>query len=760
MDFSKSYPKILERILFITLVAFGIALVLFAPPTSADTTSVSSVSSVSLARPALAGSITQSITHTTVADFNGGSFYLTGMTKSSNGGGDGNGEVRLMTVGISQQDWNPLPYNLAISRTFPSLWGHAAAQKDGVIFVSGGKVNYTDPDPIATIYTTTIKSDHSLAPWQASTFSLPQAVWGHGMVIVSNTLVVLGGKTTGGGRINSVYTATIHSNGTISAFQAATPMPNTLWDFGVTVISGTVYVDGGFSSNATDLIYYTTPDPRSGAITQWFTATMHVRANNTPSNIQQLTTASYNNRFYQIGGYDGASADPYPYVAIVEPSSNRNIVSPNFTDTLQLGQNLINASSAAYGGQIFAAGGQIQNGSAGVPIIFSALVTATGELFNPVTPGAWQQSNVLSSGRIRSAAVMSNDGWLYVLGGVTSDSGSQVSLASYDFGPTSGDHPSDYALSGSFTSPLIDVGNDSTVSNIALNTTITQSTGMSLTIQYYCGSTPLSLTNCSAPASGANYGVRQTTNISLSVKAQYWKYVINFVRGTVVNQSPILNWVRFDYQIPQYPDFAITNMLTPITNSITTTQVITYYVKNLESPASPSVRAPAKAPTIKRAPAIDSSDTPSYLFRIAFYHDRLSAPTGPNDLTNAMSCIDVNYLYPGTWPQHDAQGAGPFYPYIYLIEPDLTARAFYARCDVPPYSTNFYAQIDVCDTSIAPTGWCTSHTYGYALEKNELSGVPVYPNYNNIIGPLSARTSGGGGGGDGSGGLFMPFIRK
>jgi hypothetical protein len=69
------------------------------------------------------------------------------MTKSSLGGGDGDGEVRLLTVCISQEDWK------SVANGFPpGLFGHAAAQKNGVIHVSGGTTTDTGHS-VSTIYT-------------------------------------------------------------------------------------------------------------------------------------------------------------------------------------------------------------------------------------------------------------------------------------------------------------------------------------------------------------------------------------------------------------------------------------------------------------------------------------------------------------------------------------------------------------------------------------------------------------------------------
>lgn len=750
MNQSAYYPTHI-RILLTTLFAFGFGLIFFATAL-ADTYSNQTPSSFIIAKPAVAPSaavISQSITHTTIADFNPGNFYLTGMTMNAQGGGDGNGEVRLLTVGISSEDWKS-----SSSGFTPKLFGHAAAQRNGIIYVSGGK---TDPagDPLANIYTTTIKSDHTLDIWRPSNTPLPQPLAFHGMVIVTDTLIVVGGYDVGGNAVDTVYTSKINSNGTLSPFQTGASLPEGRNDFGIAVISGTIYVIGGVtpSAQASNNVFYTTPDPVSGAITQWFTTTM-----NTPTLLAKLTAGAYNGKLYPIGGTDASTFFPYVYYA--QPSADRNIVSPNFTSTLQLGQNLVFASSATFGGQIHAIGGATNNNTSGHNIIFSALISTTGELYNPVTIGSWQQSPVLSSGRIRAASVMSNDGWLYVLGGLTGSSQSPGdSLGSYDYGPTSGDHPSNYAPYGTYTSPIIDVGGLYTVTNISWNTTITTSQGMSLTLQYYCGNSPILMTLCSAPPAGAVNGIRQVNQVPVDQKARYWQYVVNFTRGSDTKQSPVLNWVRVDYQIPAYPDFAVTGMVVP-TAPITASRIITFYVSDKEAPSAP-VRRQSTSPTLRTTttqprslkvpppPTTGSSRTaapqespPDYLFYITFYRDRQISPTGPNDLDNAMDCIDAN-------PLHNSIPGGPYPPFIYYkLELGKTPNPFYAQCNnVPPDATKFYVQIDTCDLSSDP--YCTPN--GYVLEKEETSNPPIFTS--NIYGPVNPQTPG-------SGGVFLPLIRK
>lgn len=721
-----------RRILLLSFIALGTGLVLFGTDASADTIDILPAAPLSHAHPALSSQTCLgsncSITQTTVADFNPGTFYLTGMTKNPQGGGDGDGEVRLLTIGISQADWNPTS-----SRPFPALFGHAAAQKNGIIYVSGGLHDPTGY-PINTIYTSTIQSDHTLSPWLPSPVSLPVSLTFHSMVIVSNTLVVMGGADASGNPVTTTYTATVHTNGTLGSFHTAAPLPNALFDAGATVVDGTIYMIGGTPpcgpttpcAPPSKLVYYTTPDPVSGAITSWLTATASLT-----NTVTELTAASYNNRFYEIGGWDANTSSPtyFPFINFAQPLSGGDVTV--FTPTMPLNNNVVDASSQTFGGQLYVIGGATNYGQTFTNTIYSTIISPTGQLDDAA---GWAASNVLSQPRARAASVVSDDGWIYVLGGVTGDPhGLQSALDTYDYGPTSGNNASEYTSSGTYISPVIDVGGSYTVTNILWNSTITTSNSMSMTFQYYCGSSPDTLSPCSGSTSGAVDGIRQTNTITPNHQARYWKYMVNFVRGSMPSQSPILNWVTLNYTIPYFPDFAVTGMTASAVSSNVIT--FTYWVEN-----KTSISAPAKRQSLPRSPTL----SPSYGFHVTFYADPVPVPTTPISLTGQMTCVDTSPLHGG--------GYAPFIFYNYELY--KTPSPFYAQCTVPANTQNFYVQIDTCDASGDP--YCTP--YGYVQEKDELGDIPIY--LDNILGPVTAGGSGGTPGGEGGNISFMPYISK
>jgi len=290
-----------------------------------------------------------------------------------------------------------------------------------------------------------------------------------------------------------------------------------------------------------------------------------------------------------------------------------------------------------------------------------------------------------------------------VIGGLTGDSSSQSALNSYDYGPTTGDYPSEYAPYGSYTSPIIDVGGIYSVTNISWNTTITTSNNMSLTLQYYCGNSQINLTLCSAPTAGAADGIRQTSNITVGQQARYWQYKVNYLRGSVVKQTPILNWVRLDYYFP--PDLMVVGMDAPIVSSVTRSLTLTVYVSNTfgSGPLLRQARAPTRAQLASRPSPRMANASPDFGF---FWVDLYITTTQPASVPTVLGDCYGAYNQSSIMP-------GQKVPVQINYYKDDTS-----GCQVPPGKNTFYAQVDTCPD----TSQCSA-IYGYIIELSESNNV-------------------------------------
>lgn len=707
------------------------------------------------ASPAMATIVIKTIS--TVDDFNGGIFHRTGATRQTQGGGDGDGEIRLQTHGIDPSSW----YHDGNTTGLPAIKWHAATYTNTRIYVAAGQT-ITDVNGSRDVYYTTILSTtHNLANWTKSPHQLPVDLYGPGMVAVGNYLYVIGGydKNTNEGT-RKVYRAQIGADGAPGAWsEMSAQLPDSRTEFATVVVSNTIYVLGGSitGGDAYDTIYYAKPDA-NGNISAWHQATRKL-----PRPTMKHSAVAYNGTIYVLGGTDN-TPPYYMNVDYVTPDADGNITQP-FVSTTNLNNNRVWGIGVGFAGQVYIVGGSVNNGGDIVDFISSGLITDTRAIENP--PG-WKDDSVLATPRNRLAAVVSDDGWIYAIGGF--DPNSPQPLKSIDYGPTSS-RGAAYVPAGSYTSRVFDLGAPYRVMSITWNAFV--STTVSMTLQYRMGPSPdLSGVPWSNDFGAIRNNTTSVTNtIDTSNDVMLYQYVQFRVKLSTPNNqhTPVLNAVQFFYDVPVPPEFVIHGLVAPPESPLQVTRTITYWVSDQNSPTASQLRAanwrswvtaPSKGTTKIPPPLLTGASArqisalldlpePTYLFRVSFYADPVPAPTHPNSLGGAMNCIDVNNPLhpPGTWA-----------PFIYWnptygSELSRTPKAFYAECSVPANTKKFYAQLDTCNPANDPNSWCKS--YGYVREISEMSNPPNYAN--NIIGPVNAgeRTEPGSGFA-----VFLPFVRR
>ena len=114
-------------------------------------------------------------------------------------------------------------------------------------------------------------SGNGLGAW-TQTAPLPVALANMGVAYSSGSIIVIGGQSSGSTAVNTVYTSQASSDGTVSAWNTQTVLPQALWDVAVTVIGNTnVYAVGGLTSGANVSVtnVYTAPLSAGGTIGAW-----------------------------------------------------------------------------------------------------------------------------------------------------------------------------------------------------------------------------------------------------------------------------------------------------------------------------------------------------------------------------------------------------------------------------------------------------------------------------------------------------------
>ena len=118
---------------------------------------------------------------------------------------------------------------------------------------------------ISNVYSATIQSDGSLSAWGTQR-SLPLAISTHAGV-ANGMIYVLGGAINGGTAIhNKVYYAVINADGTLGIWNETTPLPESLSALRAVAANGRVFVMGGWNGIAPSRPFYSAPVKGDGSL--------------------------------------------------------------------------------------------------------------------------------------------------------------------------------------------------------------------------------------------------------------------------------------------------------------------------------------------------------------------------------------------------------------------------------------------------------------------------------------------------------------
>ena len=225
-----------------------------------------------------------------------GFLYHTGGSSESSGFYDGTnvfyGQVNTNgTIGT----WNngtPLPEI--------TLY-HASVAANGFVYVIGG-YHYNDAAGIyisSNVYYAKINLDGSLGSWQTAN-PMPDTLDDQSASVWNNRIYVIGGQDYNS-VLNTVYSATIQTNGSLSAWTTQAPLPEALFTQ-AEAANGFIYVVGGVNGGggAVNTIYYTKINA-DGTLAGWNQTSALPRA------VAEFGVVAANGLIFTFGGYDNVS---------------------------------------------------------------------------------------------------------------------------------------------------------------------------------------------------------------------------------------------------------------------------------------------------------------------------------------------------------------------------------------------------------------------------------------------------------------------
>jgi uncharacterized repeat protein (TIGR01451 family) len=508
---------------------------------------------------------------TTVADFNKGSFYRTGMTS------DEDGEVTLLRSGIAGE------WLTNINQTgFVPRFGHAAIDYNNRIYVFGGRTGNSSLRSIQ--YAQVNTQTHNLSDWITSSVSLPTSIYtftsGSALtgvaylsaVSLNGRVYLLGGENGDQTyRYSVVAFATLDAaTGELGGLTTTAPLPQPLSEGQAVAVNNRIYYLGGrtgASNRGTNTVYYAEPLTSTGVITAWFTTTLPLPY----PPYGHMAIGTNEGRLYAMAGVSDTTftGNVVPNVYYADPiTSTGNIT--QWQMTLNLPRNIYAGSAVYFGGQIYEVGGALDNIANPSDLAFAAFDEPTGGVIT------WTATSVITPARIAATTLVNSDGWIYVVGGSTGSLG-PIQTSIINAGATTGEAGLIYAGRGTFTSADFDLIKNYQVTGLNWRAFLSDPTEMTLTVRYRYRQTFGAYSDWSDyipsnPASGV-----ATTTIPLAFTARYVQYEV-FFSTTNALTTPIFYQMQLNYDIPKPPLF-IKSASPPSGSNIKAGDRITYTIQ-------------------------------------------------------------------------------------------------------------------------------------------------------------------------------------
>ncbi len=240
-----------------------------------------------------------------------------------------------------------------------AVFFHAGVAANDFVYVIGGD-HYNAIDGVTTsgtVYYTKINSDGSLGSWLTAN-PLPNTLEFLSASVWNNRIYVIGGSD-GNSFYNTVYSATIQTDGSLSAWTTQTPMP-VIISTQANAANGFLYVLGGAINDGSvivNTVYYSKINS-DGTLAGWNQTTL------LPQSESNFGAVAANGWVFSIGGYNGLAVTSNSYNAPVNGNGSLGSWSSGTSLPTALYLHAV-ASSSSY---LFVSGGEnsAQTGSSAV----------------------------------------------------------------------------------------------------------------------------------------------------------------------------------------------------------------------------------------------------------------------------------------------------------------------------------------------------------------------------------------------------------
>jgi uncharacterized repeat protein (TIGR01451 family) len=537
-----------------------------------------------LAAVATANAYVTQTTHTSLADFELGTFTYTGLVDLPEVE-----SVQLLPIGLEGEGW------IFANRTLPdTLTNLVAVASDGRLYVGGGTDNNLSINDM--VWSSEVAADGSLGPWQVQpSMPTPRTAAGfavHALNQVKSMLYVVGGYVPDpGGGLFPVLTNTIvraqidRSSGVLESWsEEAQQLPVAIQNPSVVVHDGSLYVIGGWDKGA-----------GGGEI---YNKVLHAPINTDGSlgAFVETSPLALTGLYYGLAiVYEGATADTLYFVGGRRNDTGQPTSMVQFADFLP-GGGLTPWASPAEGnlprtlwghggvyltdafeyGEILLAGG-IDGSAVETEGISSTVKVALvdpnssfrlydwceGASQEECDIGAWQtgrllDDNIAEDGRRAFHVTVATGDHAYVIGGQgLSADGTTLEAKDTIFVGMVGEVEAMYAPKGQYESVEIDLLRPSKLLQLTWDTTISRVDQMSLTLEYRYRPEGGGWSDWSDPVNSLD----GTNAISITSQSSHPENIREFqYRANLGTRAPIasprLNELQLFYDVPD-PDLAV-----------------------------------------------------------------------------------------------------------------------------------------------------------------------------------------------------------
>ncbi|MEK7382771.1 MAG: fibronectin type III domain-containing protein, partial [Elusimicrobiota bacterium] len=178
----------------------------------------------------------------------------------------------------------------------------AAAEYDGIIYLSGGRDDSGTSFVRRDVYFSRLNADGSPGAWQVSASPLPGGLWLHGSEAAAGRLYVSGGVTYDpfprDQITNSVFSAPIAADGTLSAWVSEASLPLGLAGHGMRERHGTLYTIGGQEPDWPSVSVHAAAINADGTLAPW------TSSDPLPLALYMHGSARGGDALYAVGGTD------------------------------------------------------------------------------------------------------------------------------------------------------------------------------------------------------------------------------------------------------------------------------------------------------------------------------------------------------------------------------------------------------------------------------------------------------------------------